>query len=244
MFFACLKKRCFGYPGNVEKNVRKVSLFDVFLFFAYTVRTTRKIWGDAGMSIEVEIKVKIQNRKQVMDSLKKIGFLENRCVIETDIYYNSKHYDFAALGEALRIRTVKDPESPKETSVITYKGAKLDQVSMTRQELETEVGDGETVRKILEHIGFCPVSPVEKKRLYLNKDNMTACLDNVKGLGDYLELEILTDTEEKRTEALKQIEDVLEALGYSMEDTTRTSYLSMLMKKEKDGKDAQSNGLY
>lgn len=38
------------------------------------------------MSIEVEIKVKIQNRKQVMDSLKKIGFLENRCVVETDIY--------------------------------------------------------------------------------------------------------------------------------------------------------------
>lgn len=238
------EKRCFGYPGNVEKNVRKVSLFDVFLFFAYTVRTTRKIWGDAGMSIEVEIKVKIQNRKQVMDSLKKIGFMENRCVVETDIYYTSTHHDFAALGEALRIRTVKDPESPKETSVITYKGAKLDQVSMTRQELETEVGDGETVRKILEHIGFCPVSPVEKKRLYLNKDNMTACLDNVKGLGDYLELEILTDTEEKRTEALKQIEDVLEALGYSMEDTTRTSYLSMLMKKEKDGKDTQSNGLY
>lgn len=30
------------------------------------------------MSIEVEIKVKIQNRKQIMDSLKKIGFLENR----------------------------------------------------------------------------------------------------------------------------------------------------------------------
>ena len=54
----------------------------------------------------------------------------------------------------------------------------------------------------------------------------------------------MTDTEEKRTEALKQIEDVLEALWYSMEDTTRTSYLSMLMKKEKDGKDAQSNGLY
>ena len=99
MFFACLRKRCFVYPGNVEKNVRKVSLFDVFLFFAYTVRTTRKIWGDAGMSIEVEIKVKIQNRKQVMDSLKKIGFLENRCVVETDIYYTSTHHNFAALGE-------------------------------------------------------------------------------------------------------------------------------------------------
>ena len=196
------------------------------------------------MSIEVEIKLKIKNKKQVIDSLKTIGFLEGRYVVETDTYYTSSHHDFAARGEALRIRKVEDPKSGKETCLITYKGAKLDQVSMTRQELETEVGDGETVRKILEHIGFCPVSPVEKKRLYLNKNNMTACLDDVKDLGDYLELEILTDTEEKRTEALKQIEDVLEALGYSMEDTTRTSYLSMLMKKEKDGKDAQSNGLY
>ena len=44
--------------------------------------------------------------------------------------------------------------------------------------------------------------------------------------------------------SLKQIEDVLESLGYSMKDTTRTSYLSMLMKKDKDDRDAQSNGIY
>lgn len=66
------------------------------------------------MSIEVEIKVKIQNRKQILDSLKKIGFLENRCVIETDIYYNSKHYDFATLGEALRIRTKRKSQRQKK----------------------------------------------------------------------------------------------------------------------------------
>ena len=202
------------------------------------------------MSIEVEIKLKVRNKKQVMDSLKTIGFLEDRYVVETDIYYTSKHHDFAALGEALRIRKVENLKSGKETCLITYKGAKLDQVSMTRQELETEVGDGETVRKILEQIGFCPVSPVEKQRLYLRKDNMTACLDDVKGLGNYLELEILTDAEEERTKALKQVKDVLEILGYSMKDTTRTSYLSMLMKKDKNGrnavgqKNAQSNGLY
>ena len=189
------------------------------------------------MSIEVEIKLKIRNKTLVMDSLKTIGFLKDRYVVEKDIYYTSEHHDFAALGEALRIRKVKDLESQRETSVITYKGAKLDLVSMTRQELETEVEDGDTVRKILEQIGFCPVSPVEKQRLYFRKDNMTACLDDVKNLGNYLELEILTDTE-KRTEALKQIEDVLESLGYSMKDTTRTSYLSMLIKKDKDGRDA------
>lgn len=92
--------------------------------------------------------------------------------METDIYYTSEHHDFAARGEALRIWKVENPKSGKETCLITYKGAKLEQ------------------------IGFCPVSPVEKQRLYLRKDNMTACLDDVKGLGNYLELEILTDAEE------------------------------------------------
>ena len=166
------------------------------------------------MSIEVEIKLKIKNKKQVIDSLKTIGFLEGRYVVETDTYYTSSHHDFAARGEALRIRKVEDLKSGKETCLITYKGAKLEQ------------------------IGFCPVSPVEKQRLYLRKDNMTACLDEVKGLGNYLELEILTDAEEERTKALKQIENVLEILGYSMKDTTRTSYLSMLKKKDKDGSNA------
>lgn len=102
---------------------------------------------------------------------------------------------------------------------------------MTRQELETEVGDAKTARKILESIGFQPVIPVEKQRQYFHRENITACSDNVKDLGDYLELEILTDSEENRTVALQKIEDTLKHLGYSMQETTRTSYLSMLMKK-------------
>lgn len=102
---------------------------------------------------------------------------------------------------------------------------------MTRQELETEVGDAKTARKILESIGFQPVIPVEKQRQYFHRENITTCSDNIKDLGDYLELEILTDSEENCTVALQKIEDTLKQLGYSMQETTRTSYLSMLMKK-------------
>ena len=70
-----------------------------------------------------------------------------------------------------------------------------------------------------------------KQRQYFHRENITACSDNIKDLGDYLELEILTDSEENRTVALQKIEDTLKQLGYSMQETTRTSYLSMLMKK-------------
>ena len=58
---------------------------------------------------------------------------------------------------------------------------------------------------------------------------MLTWVDNVKGLGDYLELEILADEEAQREEALEKLERILNQLGYCMQDTTRTSYLSMSM---------------
>ena len=49
---------------------------------------------------------------------------------------------------------------------------------------------------------------------------MTACVDQVTGLGDYLELEIIVETEAEREGALQRIENVLVSLGHSMKDTT------------------------
>ena len=49
-------------------------------------------------------------------------------------------------------------------------------------------------------------------------------------MGEYLELEILVEQEDDRQQALQQIEERLLSLGYSMQDTTRISYLSMLEK--------------
>ena len=74
---------------------------------------------------------------------------------------------------------------------------------------------------------------VEKLRQYYHRDNIPACVDAVTNLGDYLELEIIVDEEEKREAALDQLEQILHTLGYSMQDTTRTSYLSMFLKKKK-----------
>lgn len=184
------------------------------------------------MSIEVEIKLKVNDKESIEKTLTEIGFCKGKFVLESDTYYMAEHHDFAALDEALRVRCVEDRLTGERSAAITYKGAKLDHISMTRQELETSVGDGEICREILERIGFWPVPVVEKLRQYYHRDNITACVDAVTNLGDYLELEIIVDTEEKRELALDQLEKILHSLGYSMQDTTRTSYLSMLLKKK------------
>ena len=183
--------------------------------------------------IEVEIKLKIKDKDQLKLQLIQCGFTEGESVTEKDVYYTAEHHDFAALDEALRVRSVENLKTGETSAAITYKGAKLDQKSMTRQELETEVGDAEICREILCKIGFTPVPEVEKNRQYFHKGKMTACVDMVRGLGDYLELEKLIETEENREMALTEIEEMLNNLGYSMQDTTRTSYLSMLIRNEK-----------
>ena len=183
------------------------------------------------MSIEVEIKLRISDKECIEKTLAEIGFCKGKFVMESDTYYMAEHHDFVGLDEALRVRCVENRGTGERSAVITYKGAKLDNTSMTRQELETSVGDGAVCREILERIGFRSVPVVEKLRQYYHKENITACADSVTGLGDYLELEVIADSNTERKQALEQIEEVLQILGYSMQDTTRTSYLSMLLAK-------------
>ena len=182
------------------------------------------------VAIEVEIKLKIQDRQALAAKLLELDFHPGRLLRETDVYFRAAHHDFVKRDEALRVRETEDLETGEKTAQLNFKGPKLDDASMTRKEMETTVGDGGTVRAILEQIGFTPVIPVEKVRQYFHRGRQTACVDQVTGLGDFLELEILTEAETGRSAALTEIEEVLRQAGYSMEDTTRISYLSQLMK--------------
>ncbi|KAA8500202.1 CYTH domain-containing protein, partial [Mediterraneibacter catenae] len=101
-----------------------------------------------------------------------------------------------------------------------------------QRELQTGVEDGTICKNILQAIGYAPAAPeVIKDRTMLQNGSVTACLDYVHGLGEFLELEILVRSDEEKGAALAQIESILNNLGYQISDTVRTSYLSMLQKK-------------
>lgn len=187
--------------------------------------------------IEVEVKLPIPDPEGVKNRILEAGFKEQRFIEERDTYFDNARGDIRANGEALRVRETKDCRTGKKQAQINYKGKKLDTQTMTRRELETGVEDGVVCREILQAIGYSPAEPeVIKVRTMLQKDSVTACLDNVRGLGDFLELEILVEREEKKDAALGQIKVILNSLGYQVSDTVQTSYLSMLQRKaDKEG---------
>lgn len=182
--------------------------------------------------IEVEIKLPIKDIGKIETNLTGMGFVRTNRIREKDFYFDNADKQIRLNGEALRVRQETDLYIGHSKTVITYKGKKLDHVSMTRKELETGVQDAQICIQILQAIGFDMVSPaVIKTRQMFCLDDITACLDSVEGLGDFLELEIIIPEDGRQDWALDRIETILGQLGYSLKDTTRTSYLSMLQRR-------------
>ena len=181
---------------------------------------------------EIEIKLPVKSRGQILEQLKDMGFLETAYILEEDTYFNSVYHDMKQHDEALRIRKSTDLLTGNKQAQINFKGPKLDQISMSRMELETKIKEADVMKNILLHLDFQPVAVVSKRRNYLKKGDMTACVDLVKDLGAFLELEVIAESEEKRAECLERMGKILTELGYSMKDTVRTSYLGMLMENK------------
>ncbi len=174
---------------------------------------------------EVEVKVKASH-DAVRETLESTDATFRRSVEQTDRYFNAPHRDFAASDEALRIRTVKG-EGDSVTKV-TYKGPRLDGETKTRTEHETEIGDAEAMTATLEALGFEPVATVEKHREYYELGTTTVTLDSVSGLGEFVEVEIVAETE--ALDASQQaVTDTLAELGLEDAETVSESYLELLL---------------
>jgi len=173
--------------------------------------------------IEVEVKLPLRDVKELKRRLNEFGATFIAEEDERDIYFNAPHRDFAKTDEALRIRFSKD-------TTLTYKGPKLDKVSKTRKEITVPVADAERAMAMLKALGFEEVATVVKRRQAYRLDNLTISIDDVQGLGTYMEIEAIV-SHKKYQSTLNRIFETLYKLGLSKEDTIRESYLELILRR-------------
>ena len=80
---------------------------------------------------------------------------------------------------------------------------------------------------ILKALGFFESGNVSKKREIFKYDDITVVLDTVEGLGEFMEVEIVAESD--NDEAKDKLFAFLEELGIKQDDTIRTSYLGMVL---------------
>jgi adenylate cyclase class 2 len=138
--------------------------------------------------LEVEAKFAVPEPGDVRDRLNRQRVPMVRRQQERDVYYNAPHRDFGETDEALRVRY-------DDTGVsVTYKGPKVRVGSAkAREEFNLAVASGETLEEILSRLGFRRAAVVSKVREFYEMEDVTVTLDDVEGLGTYIEIEILTE---------------------------------------------------
>jgi adenylate cyclase class 2 len=146
-----------------------------------------------------------------------------------DTYYQHPCRDFSKTDEALRIR-IRRFDGHFE-AFLTYKGPKIDSLSKTRKEIEVQILDPDKHAQILEDLGFAEVLTVSKVReKYYVEKGITIALDEVDGLGKFIEIEAMTEKSEEVPQLVEKLRALLLDLG--VESFERRSYLELLLEKE------------
>ena len=70
------------------------------------------------MSVEVEIKLKIEDPEQLIEKLEGLGFIKGEQLLESDTYFTSENHDFVKLGEALRVRQIRNVDTDETSDLL------------------------------------------------------------------------------------------------------------------------------
>ncbi|MDD5473430.1 MAG: class IV adenylate cyclase [Candidatus Methanoperedens sp.] len=179
--------------------------------------------------IEIEVKAHVDEPKQMERAVIALGASPIGIESQVDTYYNTPYRDFGETDEALRIRVQNG------VSFLTYKGPKMDRVSKTRKEFQAGINDANTMGNILSSLGFFPVATVTKKRKNFRLGDFFISLDEVRNLGDFIEIEMSVKDSYNYEEKVESVFKLIEKLGISRESTIRSSYLEMVLEKKLTG---------
>lgn len=169
------------------------------------------------MSVEVEAKLKVDSLEEIAEKLSELGaeFVEEQT--QTDSYFDGKDAILRNTDRGFRLRRQRAGQN--ERIFLTYKGAREKDEFKKRQEIEVEVGDYNSVEKMLSALGYEKVIGFEKKRTLWRFGGCEVALDRLAELGCFVEIEGTDD---------KKIAVVQKRLGLAHLQHIKESYAVLI----------------
>ncbi|WP_175059035.1 class IV adenylate cyclase [Thermococcus sp. 2319x1] len=166
------------------------------------------------MEVEVKFRVLLD---EIKEKIEKLGAELVREEVQEDLYFD------IPLPNLLRIRRIVNTGE----IILGYKEIK-DQKNEEFDEIEVEVKDFDKIREILKRLGFKEDTWVKKHRHVYRLGNVTFELNHVEGLGDFLDIEVISDDVE---EAKRKIWEVARELELKEEDVEPRLYQELIKEK-------------
>lgn len=154
--------------------------------------------------MEIEIKAYSENKGKIIENLGKLGAVEEKEKHQVDEYYNHPAKDLTKINEYIRLRY-----KPGEN-----KGVFAHHINIAdgvNKEFEVEVGDLKTFKEMLVNLGFKMLGIIDKKRKTYSLNDFKITFDEVKDIGNFIEVETdgdETQIEKKRAECIEVLEKI------------------------------------
>ncbi|WP_297490361.1 class IV adenylate cyclase [Thermococcus sp.] len=167
--------------------------------------------------MEVEVKFRV-DFEAIREKIEELGADLSHEELQEDVYFSLPY------PRLLRVRNVPN----LGRAFLTYKEVKDPGRNEEFDELEVEVSSFGTTVEILRRLGFNEDVVVRKRRLVYKLGDVTFELNDVEGLGGFLDIEVISDDV---PEAKGRIWEVAKALGLSEEDVEPRLYQELMKEK-------------
>ncbi len=170
------------------------------------------------MNIEVEIRARAGDFDEIKKTLTRMGAGFSKKETQRDRIFGSDRFlDSNNMiiegGLSARIREVDGKGKLEFKEISREKGKGI--------ELSCDVPNTETADKMLKKLGFEEAFTIEKDRETYFYEGFTICLDKVTELGNFIEIEKMTDSEEKTKDIKQECLSLLKKLSPEAEIENR-----------------------
>ncbi len=180
------------------------------------------------MMMEYEVKIPVDDLRAVKEKIASSGWLLEARLKEVDNYIDLTECPGVPEDTVLRVRLKEDLDTRKTLGEITYKGPQLEENVKAREELTAVIDDPEKAVEMFMKLGFRLFRVSKYREIYAKPGKRAKIyLDNVEGLGYFLEVEIINPSSSNEfREALEEIE---EELGLKGRPEIIKPYLTMML---------------
>lgn len=181
------------------------------------------------MKKEVEVKAKIKSVKNIIAKLEKLGCQMSKPIIQDDVIFANYRGSFTKHHPGENILRIRQADNKILFTVKQSQKNELDAI-----EHEILVDDAKETRSIIEMLGYKEEVRVHKTRIKTKYNGWEICVDDVKGLGKFMEVEEITDEKADGEKVQEKLFCFLESLGIKKADRVMNGYDTLMYAKIHD----------
>ena len=181
---------------------------------------------------EVEVKAHIRDEETLLTKLAEVGGVLSTAITQEDTVYVKEVGSvdtFLSNDHFLRIRNTP------EKVIFTLKyhpGRNTTAIDAMPIEHEVTIDKKAELEEMLKLLGFVPAVSITKTRKTAHVGEYEVCIDEVEGLGAFIEIEKLLEHEEDIEPTLSNMRDFLKTLGVDAKDIGVKRYDVQVLERE------------